>query len=132
MFSFRQHVPPLAMDSTKASTGCRTSWKMLIAKSTNAFVFWLHMEWKKKRKNKQTEIIILLEESKISIVGYRDVYYYIPADQQQQKKTVFLLNSTFSGSPNPINSPNFKKIPLSFFVVLHTVIKLYQFRSHFI
>jgi len=77
---------------------------------------------KKKRKNKQTEIIILLEESKISIVGYRDVYYYIPADQQQQK-TVFLLNSTFSGSPNPINSPNFKKkFPYFFFVVLHTVI----------
>ena len=26
---FRQPVPPLGMDSTKASTGCRTSWKML-------------------------------------------------------------------------------------------------------
>jgi len=36
---------------------------------------------------KKTEIIILLKKKESeSIVDYRDVYYYIPADQQ---KTVF-------------------------------------------
>jgi len=90
------------MDSTKASTGCRTSWKMLIAKKKirqTLFVFWLllNMEWRKKTTT--PKIIILLKikikkRIKKASSTTKDVYYYIPADQQKIA-CFFLLNKKF-------------------------------------
>ena len=98
---FRQPVPPLGMDSTKASTGCRTSWKMLIAKKKfdKRFLcfdyYWIWNEG----KNNNPKIIILLKikikrRIKKASSTTKDVYYYIPADQQKIA-CFFLLNKKF-------------------------------------
>ena len=55
-------MPLPAMDSTKASTGCRTSWKMLIAKFDKRF--FLCFDYYIWNEENQTEIIILLEKKR--------------------------------------------------------------------
>jgi len=89
------------MDSTKASTGCRTSWKMLIAKknSTNAFCVLTTTKYGMKEKTTTPKIIILLKikikkRIKKASSTTKDVYYYIPADQQKIA-CFFLLNKKF-------------------------------------